>query len=90
MPRKNKRLPDEEQIVLRREDRSATAPLWAQVDGYAVRVVFGQKGYRCPGCDQTIRHGSQHLVVVPDEDADARRHWHTECWRRELRRLGLT
>jgi hypothetical protein len=30
-----------------------------------------------------------HLVVVPVGDADARRHWHTECWRKELRRQGL-
>jgi hypothetical protein len=36
-----------------------------------------------------IRAGMPHLVVVPDGDAESRRHWHTDCWRRELRRLGL-
>jgi len=25
-------------------------------------------------------------VVVPQEQPDERRHWHTECWRSELRR----
>jgi hypothetical protein len=30
----------------------------------------------------------QHLVVVEADDVEGRRHWHTECWRRELRRRG--
>ena len=65
------------------------APGWALAQGYEVRAVGGQKSYRCPGCDHEVRAGVTHLVVVPVGDADARRHWHTECWRRELRRLGL-
>jgi hypothetical protein len=36
-----------------------------------------------------VRPGLWHLVVVPDGDPDERRHWHTDCWKRELRRLGL-
>ena len=52
-------------------------------------TVGGQKAYRCPGCDHEVRAGVWHLVVVPGGDVDARRHWHTECWRRELRRQGL-
>jgi hypothetical protein len=64
------------------------APLWAQRDGFTVRQVTGTKVYRCPGCQQDIRAGVQHLVVGPDHDPDDRRHWHTECWRRELKRLG--
>jgi hypothetical protein len=47
----------------------------------------GDRPYRCPGCDHEIRSGLWHLVVVP-EDPDLRRHWHTECWRSELRRTG--
>jgi hypothetical protein len=65
------------------------APGWASAPGFEVRSVGGQKPYRCPGCDHEVRAGVVHLVVVPVGDADARRHWHTECWRRELRRLGL-
>jgi len=64
------------------------APAWAQFDGVSVRQVTGKKVYRCPGCLQNIRVGVLHLVVIPDEDPGERRHWHTECWRRELRRLG--
>ena len=57
-----------------------------------VRTITGAaatKAYRCPGCDHEVRAGMWHLVVVPVGDVDARRHWHTECWRNELRRLGL-
>jgi hypothetical protein len=35
-----------------------------------------------------VRPGLRHLVVVPDGAAEERRHWHTECWRKELRRTG--
>ncbi|HTG47348.1 MAG TPA: hypothetical protein VK646_06810 [Actinomycetota bacterium] len=70
------------------QPRSAPPP-WAVVEGFEVRNVTGPKEYRCPGCDHVIRPGSWHLVVVPDGDAEGRRHWHTECWRSELRRLGL-
>ena len=66
----------------------ADAPPWAALPGYDVRAVGGQKAYRCPGCDHEVRDRIWHLVVVPQDDVDARRHWHTECWRRELRRMG--
>jgi hypothetical protein len=66
----------------------AEAPEWAELSGYEVRTSFGTKGYRCPGCDHEVRAGVQHLVVVPRGSVEERRHWHTECWRRELRRLG--
>ncbi|MEX1263380.1 MAG: hypothetical protein WEE66_05505 [Actinomycetota bacterium] len=90
MPRKNRRNPEyfqapEAAAPLSRSD----APIWAQVPGFDVRNVGGQKPYRCPGCDHEVRAGIWHLVVVPTDDADARRHWHTECWRSELRRTGL-
>lgn len=90
MPRKNRRNQEYLQppaaagAPLSRAD----APTWAQVPGYEVRGVGGQKPYRCPGCDHEVRAGIWHLVVVPAEDVDARRHWHTECWRSELRRSG--
>ncbi|MBI4258968.1 MAG: hypothetical protein HY658_00220 [Actinobacteria bacterium] len=65
--------------------RSGAAPEWARLPGHEVRAVVGDKVYRCPWCDQVIRAGVQHLVVVPEDRPDERRHWHTECWRRELR-----
>jgi hypothetical protein len=64
------------------------APVWALVGWADVRAVIGDKVYRCPGCDHEIRTGVSHLVVVPNEAPDERRHWHTECWRRELRMNG--
>ena len=65
------------------------APEWASADGFTVRAVSGEKGkaYRCPGCQQLILPGAPHLVVVTGGDIGGRRHWHTPCWRRELRRL---
>jgi hypothetical protein len=40
------------------------------------------KPYRCPECDHDIRVGEGHEVVVPRHDPEARRHWHSACWRR--------
>jgi hypothetical protein len=62
------------------------APAWTAAAGYSVRQVTGDKPYRCPGCQGLIRAGETHLVVVPDDDPDLRRHWHIPCWRQELRR----
>jgi len=66
----------------------ADAPAWAQVPGYDVRQSGSGKEYRCPGCDHPIRQGLWHLVVMPFGAPAERRHWHTGCWRKELRRLG--
>jgi len=87
MPRKNKRAPLE-YLPSPSPVGGPRAPGWAIVDGYEVREVASDKEYRCPGCDHVVRPGVWHLVVVPDDDPDGRRHWHTECWRRELKRTG--
>jgi hypothetical protein len=88
VPRRNRRDPE---FFVQREapPARANAPDWASAPGYDVRHVGGEKEYRCPGCDHVVRAGIWHLVVVPQEAPDDRRHWHTECWRRELRRMGL-
>jgi hypothetical protein len=88
MPRKNRRAPLEYHPSPAPVG-TPRAPAWAIVEGYEVREVAGEKGYRCPGCDHMIRQGLRHLVVVPNGAADERRHWHTECWKRELRRRGV-
>jgi hypothetical protein len=87
VPRKNRRDPGFLEAPERQPQRS-DAPPWAMLPGFDVRQVGGEKAYRCPGCDHEVRAGIWHLVVVPQGDPDARRHWHTECWRREIRRLG--
>ena len=88
MPRKNKRAPLE-YLPSPVPFGNTRAPAWSAAEGYDVREVAGDKEYRCPGCDHVVRMGQRHLVVVPDGAADERRHWHTECWRKELRRLGV-
>ena len=46
------------------------------------------KPYECGGCGQTIPKGRYHVVVVPDEAPDLRRHWHRGCWNKERRRVA--
>jgi hypothetical protein len=91
MPRKNRRDPSFHTPGRGGGDgyrpRSAP-PEWAELAGHEIRHVTGDKPYICPYCDHPVRPGSWHLVVVPQGDPDARRHWHTECWRKELRRIG--
>ena len=87
MPRKNRREIDQAGSAAG-GTLGSVKPDWAQIADAEVRIVHGQKLYRCPGCDHEIRAGVQHLVIVPTSDTSARRHWHTECWRRELRRIG--
>ena len=38
------------------------------------------KTYLCPGCRQDILPGVGHLVAIPPDDVDLRRHWHRGCW----------
>jgi len=44
------------------------------------------KTYICPGCNQEIRPGTGHLVVVPLADPGSRRHWHSPCWEHRAHR----
>jgi len=61
-------------------------------DGVEVRRIQpyqALKVYLCPGCNQDIVVGLGHLVVVPLDAPDLRRHWHHPCWaRRTTRRPG--
>lgn len=60
--------------------------------GLDVRRVHpsqARKAYICPGCQQEIPVGTAHVVVVPRDAPDLRRHWHTPCWTmRDRRRPG--
>lgn len=38
------------------------------------------KTYLCPGCNRDITPGTGHMVVVPPDAPDLRRHWHRGCW----------
>ena len=51
-------------------------------------IHSGTKQYVCPGCNGAIAVGESHEVVWTEDTilgaqfgVDARRHWHTSCWR---------
>jgi hypothetical protein len=51
-----------------------------------VQPYEARKAYRCPGCHGDIPAGEGHLVIVPLDQPDYRRHWHAACWRMRHRR----
>ncbi|MDH3469816.1 MAG: hypothetical protein OEM94_00710 [Acidimicrobiia bacterium] len=51
-----------------------------------VQPYAARKSYLCPGCSGDIPPGVGHLVVVPEDAPDLRRHWHRGCWFKEGRR----
>ena len=55
------------------------------VEVHAVQPFLAHKTYLCPGCNRTIPTGLGHVVVVPREAPDLRRHWHRGCWTQERR-----
>ena len=55
-----------------------------------IQPYQARKAYACPGCETVIPPGMGHVVVVPTETPDLRRHWHRGCWFKELRRRGVT
>ena len=63
--------------------------LWEGADVRPVQPMDAAKRYRCPGCNHEIAPGVGHLVAVPREAPDLRRHWHHPCWaHRRTRRPG--
>lgn len=50
------------------------------LDVRRVQPYQATKAYLCPGCNQEIPAGACHLVVVPLDAPDLRRHWHAPCW----------
>ena len=64
------------------------ASMW---DDENVEVRFVQpyqahKTYLCPGCNRDIPERTMHVVAVPHEAADLRRHGHRGCWDARARR----
>jgi hypothetical protein len=63
--------------------------LAAPFEGFEVRFVPGAralKEYVCPECTGTIPERTGHVVAWPVDDNEARRHWHSHCWRLAVRR----
>lgn len=72
---------DRQVDVGRQTDADGTA-----VDVQRVQPYQARKDYWCPGCNQDIPAGTGHLVVVPVQAPDLRRHWHRGCWNARHRR----
>jgi len=86
MPRRHRAARERTDSLQRPERPSSDAPGWARAPGLEVRSVSSDKVYRCPGCDHEVRARTQHVVVIPPDTPERRRHWHEVCWRQELRR----
>ncbi|HVL32618.1 MAG TPA: ATP/GTP-binding protein [Actinomycetota bacterium] len=82
-PRKRKPRDDDDGERLGAPDLILTAPPRWNVR--LIQPVKAVKTYRCPGCNQEIRPGVGHVVAWRDGGEDDRRHWHTPCWKREVR-----
>lgn len=68
--------------------RAGAVDLWDD-DAVAVRTVQpyeARKRYVCPGCNRDIPAGTGHVVAVPHDAPDLRRHWHKGCWSARHRR----
>lgn len=57
---------------------------------HPIQPYQARKEYLCPGCQKAISPGVGHLVVVPEDAPDLRRHWHRGCWFKEGRRRGVS
>ncbi|OKL54197.1 hypothetical protein BSZ39_05315 [Bowdeniella nasicola] len=62
---------------------------------YQVQEVKArEKPYTCPGCGGVIQIGTWHIVAWPTDailasGVNARRHWHSGCWKARFgRRLA--
>jgi hypothetical protein len=51
-----------------------------------VQPYEARRRYVCPGCNGPIEPGVGHVVVVPKDAVDLRRHWHHACWEHRGRR----
>ena len=58
--------------------------LYGRVDVRRIQPYEARKAYVCPGCQRTIPIGMGHVVCVPSEAPDLRRHWHKGCWDRRV------
>lgn len=77
-------------MMLDVEDEPTIDPLLRiPVTVQVIQPYQARKPYLCPGCGHTIDAGVGHIVAVPIEDPDLRRHWHRPCWdQRSTRRAG--
>jgi hypothetical protein len=58
-----------------------------ECDVRRVQPYQATKAYVCPGCNRDIPAGTGHVVAVPIEAPELRRHWHRGCWEQRHRRM---
>lgn len=58
--------------------------LYGPIQVRRIQPYEANKGYLCPGCQQQIPIGMGHVVTVPTDAPDLRRHWHHQCWQRRI------
>ena len=51
-----------------------------EIDSRFVQPYEAKKAYICPGCGRDIPPGLGHVVAVPRDAPDLRRHWHRGCF----------
>lgn len=56
--------------------------LYGPVEVRRVQPYEAHKEYVCPGCHRQIPARMGHVVCVPRDAPDLRRHWHKGCWER--------
>lgn len=56
--------------------------LYGPVEVRRIQPYEAAKAYQCPGCHNEIPVGMGHVVAVPRDAPDLRRHWHAACWQR--------
>jgi hypothetical protein len=61
-----------------------------EIDVRFVQPYQATKTYLCPGCNRDIPRGTAHVVAVPHDAPDLRRHWHRGCWDARHRRGPAT
>ncbi len=64
----------------RRPARRADPSDTTDADVRFVQPYEATKSYLCPGCNRDIPPGLGHMVAIPPQDPDLRRHWHRGCW----------
>ncbi len=52
-----------------------------------VQPYEATKAYLCPGCNRDIPAGTGHMVAIPPDAPDLRRHWHRGCWNNRKNRF---
>ena len=88
MPRRNRSHDDEPQPLRLPQGATTEVRRGREWVVQPIQASGALKPYRCPGCGGEIPPGIAHVVawradgvLGPAADLDARRHWHTACWR---------